>query len=76
MQGVGLRFRACYAAGQTGVTGFVRNLDDGTVEIEAEGEREEIAEFLRLIQNGRFIDIESIDEKTIPVENDRTFRRE
>lgn len=76
VQGVGLRYRAYYAAQQLGVTGYVRNLDDGTVEMEAEGEREALIKLLEMIRSGHFIDIEWIEEKTIPVQNDRTFERD
>ena len=37
VQGVGFRYRALYAAKQFGVTGWVRNLYDGTVEMEVQG---------------------------------------
>ncbi len=46
VQGVGFRFTACRAAGGPDVTGFVRNLPDGTVEVVAEGESAEIDAFL------------------------------
>ena len=67
VQGVGLRYRAYYAARSCGVSGFVRNLYDGSVEIEAEGEERAVYEMLRLIGEGHFIDIERGEEKDIPV---------
>lgn len=76
VQGVGLRYRAYYAARQLGVGGYVRNLDDGTVEMEAEGEREAISKLLEMIRGGHFIDIEWMEEKTIPVRGDRDFERD
>lgn len=40
VQGVGFRFQASWAAKRLDLTGWVRNLDDGRVEIPlAEGER-------------------------------------
>ncbi len=42
VQGVGFRYSARRAAGGFDVTGWVRNLPDGTVELEAEGERAEV----------------------------------
>ena len=76
VQGVGLRYRAYYPAQQLGVTGFIRNLDDGSVEMEAEGDRESLAKMIEIIASGHFVDIERIEEKTIPVQNDRSFERE
>ena len=38
VQGVGFRYRAYYAAMDNGVGGWVRNLPDGSVEAELEGE--------------------------------------
>ena len=37
VQGVGFRYTACHAAGGRQVTGYVRNLDDGRVELVMEG---------------------------------------
>ena len=37
VQGVGFRYTAYYAATRHGVTGFVKNEDDGSVTMEAQG---------------------------------------
>ncbi|MHC5057652.1 MAG: acylphosphatase [Planctomycetota bacterium] len=42
VQGVGFRYTARRTAGGFAVTGWVRNLPDGTVELEAQGERAEV----------------------------------
>ena len=76
VQGVGLRYRAYYAAQQLGVTGYIRNLDDGSVEMEAEGDREVLAKMLEVISSGHFVDIERIEEKMVSLQNDRSFDRE
>lgn len=57
VQGVGFRYRARNIAQQFDVVGFVRNLDDGRVQIVAEGEKDELLEFVRDIdhQMARFI---------------------
>ena len=58
VQGVGFRFTVKMVAHGFDVTGTVRNLDDGRVEMCAEGERHELEEFLKGIQDsdiGAFI---------------------
>lgn len=52
VQGVGFRFFAVNQASQYGVTGWVRNLMDGRVEIEAEGEMEKLRMFLEDVRRG------------------------
>ncbi len=47
VQGVGFRYTTLQVAKEYEVTGFVRNLDDGRVHLEAEGRRGEIEAFLR-----------------------------
>ena len=49
VQGVGFRYRANYAAKGLGLTGFVRNLYDGRVEIEVQGERDLIPRFREVL---------------------------
>ena len=52
VQGVGFRFFARDAAAREGIHGFVRNLPDGTVELEAYGDHEAIMRFERAIRRG------------------------
>lgn len=47
VQGVGFRYTTLQVAKEYEVTGFVRNLVDGRVHLEAEGERAEIEAFLK-----------------------------
>ena len=46
VQGVGFRFTAQHVAEEFAVTGFVRNLLDGSVEVLAEGPAEQVDGFL------------------------------
>ena len=46
VQGVGFRFTVQRASGGFDVTGFVKNLPDGRVELVAEGVRDEVGRFL------------------------------
>ena len=52
VQGVGFRFRVSTIAGRLPVTGYVRNLPDGCVELIAEGIRADIEELLVQIRSG------------------------
>ncbi len=74
VQGVGFRYTAKYAAESYDVSGWVKNLYDGSVEMEAEGREADIDAMLTLIGQGRYIDIEDISVKDIPPEGDRYFR--
>jgi acylphosphatase len=49
VQGVGFRMMARRVAGQFAVTGYVRNLADGNVEVVVSGEPDEIDDFLGAI---------------------------
>lgn len=73
VQGVGFRYHAMYTARNFGVTGWVRNLYDGSVEMEAEGTDEAIDNMVAAIYRGRYISVEDISVKTIPVKNSRYF---
>ncbi len=50
VQGVGFRFTAERLARRFPITGFVRNLEDGQVEVTAEGEEASLVEFLTAIR--------------------------
>ncbi|HSG27506.1 MAG TPA: acylphosphatase [Candidatus Krumholzibacterium sp.] len=52
VQGVGFRFFTRSAARRAGVGGFVRNLPDGSVEAEAQGEENELETFIKEIKKG------------------------
>lgn len=51
VQGVGFRYSSHSIARGSGVTGYVRNLPDGRVELVAEGSREDLAAVLREIRD-------------------------
>ncbi len=70
VQGVGFRWTATRAADMLGLTGWVYNAWDGSVEMEVQGDEESIAEMIRAIDRGRFIQIDAIDKEEIPVIDD------
>lgn len=51
VQGIGLRFRAKMGAQQYKLTGWVRNLDDGDVELEIQGEEAAVDAFVIYLRN-------------------------
>ncbi len=68
VQGVGFRYFALRAAARHQVTGTVRNLPDGRVEVIAEGEREAIEEFKKELATGpRLARVTRLEELDIEV---------
>ena len=52
VQGVGFRYFAYHLARELDLRGWVRNLQDGNVEIEVQGEEELLDQFLMEIKSG------------------------
>jgi len=52
VQGVAFRQSAAFEAERLGVAGWVKNLPDGRVEAEAEGERAKVEVFARWCEHG------------------------
>ncbi len=52
MQGVFFRREICFLARQLGVTGWTRNLLDGSVEVVAEGDKEAIDKLIQFCRVG------------------------
>lgn len=75
VQGVGFRYFAQKSALLYGVTGWVRNKADGSVEIDAEGEEKNIARFIGALKQGsRYSSVESADiHKVDGISGYRTF---
>lgn len=75
VQGVGFRYRAIHAADLYGCTGWVSNNYDGSVIMEIQGEESAIDNVILAIEARRYIRIENMDIKTLPVdEGERGFR--
>ncbi len=52
VQGVSFRYYTTLRAGEIGITGWVRNLPDGTVEVKAEGTRDQLDQLLVFLNQG------------------------
>ena len=72
VQGVGFRYHAHMLATQLGLTGYVKNNFDGTVESEVQGEIYLIEQFLEKIKNTGHIRIEHVAMYDMPVKKDET----
>ena len=70
VQGDGFRYRARHAAEMYGCTGWVRNEWDGSVTMEIQGTEEAIDNVILAIKRGRYVKIENMDSRTIPVESE------
>lgn len=68
VQGVGFRYHAKYAAMKTNITGWAKNLDNGDVEIEAQGENNFLESFIKLLEKGNgFAKVTSLRKTEIPL---------
>jgi acylphosphatase len=68
VQGVGYRYFAQGAADRLGVNGFVRNLPNGDVEIQAEADSRTLATFRQELEDGPpMARVTEIIESDIPV---------
>jgi acylphosphatase len=74
VQGVGFRYFAEHAANTLGLAGWVRNRDDGTVEVYALGSPEQLSELAGLLWKGpRWAEVRGVDESEAPLEKVRGF---
>jgi acylphosphatase len=74
VQGVSYRHSARTMARYLGIRGFVKNRNDGSVYIEAEGDTEALGSFVQWCRKGPdFARVEKIETQEIPVRNDSVF---
>ena len=67
VQGVGFRYRSSYLAQSMGLTGWVKNLWDGRVEMEVQGESTSIQKFLAQLKTQKYIVIRGMEIEDIDV---------
>ncbi len=67
VQGVGFRYWAVRESAAFGVTGYVRNLYDGSVEAVLEGPRDDVTDFEGVLRHGppygRIRRVDAVDEE-------------
>jgi acylphosphatase len=74
VQGVGFRYFVEHSAQELGVRGWVRNDDDGSVEVYAVGNRAQLSELAGLLWKGpRWAEVRGVDESEAPLEDHSGF---
>ncbi|HSD29091.1 MAG TPA: acylphosphatase [Vicinamibacteria bacterium] len=74
VQGVGYRYFVMREAELRGVTGYVRNLADGSVEVVAEGSDETLSDLEGRLRDGpAFSQVDSVDREAIGSRGDIGF---
>ncbi len=77
VQGVGFRWSAAREAGILGIAGFVKNMPDGNVYIEAEGTRDQLDSFVGWCKMSPGLsEVKSVTVEQCPVSGYRDFRIE
>jgi acylphosphatase len=74
VQGVGYRYFALKRAEELGLSGFVRNMPDGSVEVIAEGPDPQLSQFeARLKEGPSFARVEDVERLSLEPRGDRGF---
>lgn len=74
VQGVGFRWFVERAAAELGLAGYVRNLDDGRVEVYAAGPPARLSELAGLLRQGpRWSDVRGVEEQEAAVQHYESF---
>ena len=74
VQGVFFRQKTLERARALGVSGWVRNKPEGTVEIHAEGDPDAVEQLLRFARTGpRAAEVDHVDVSDVPVEGRQGF---
>jgi acylphosphatase len=70
VQGVGFRFFTQHLARAMGITGWVRNEYDGSVEIEAQGDEATLESFTEKVRSGpSFGNVSGLQSHSLPVKD-------
>lgn len=77
VQGVGFRYFAQRAAQEIGLSGYVRNLDDGGVEVYAIGSEEQLSNLAGRLRKGpQWAEVHGIEEQEAELRPARSFEIE
>jgi len=73
VQGVGFRYKAYYTAQSFGLTGYVRNLYDGRVEMEVQGDEAGIDQMISKLRNDRYIEWEQLSVTKMEIDPEEHY---
>ena len=74
VQGVGFRYFTQRAAAALGLCGYVRNLDDGSVEVYAIGTEGQLSELAGTLRQGpRWADVRAVEESGAEIRSFHSF---
>lgn len=77
MQGVGFRWFVEKSANELGLRGWVRNEDDGRVQVYAIGAVDQLQRLTALLYRGpRFAEVRGVEEQEAPVQQLNSFHSE
>jgi len=77
VQGVGFRWFVAKNADNIGVRGWVRNEDDGRVQVYATGTQDQLQELAALLYKGpRMAEVRGVEEQEAPMQQLSSFRSE
>lgn len=74
VQGVGFRYQATRLARGLGLTGYVKNLWDGRVELEAQGPETLVWDLVSALHRQPYIQIEDMEVSDLPLKTERGFQ--
>ena len=73
VQQVGFRYYSMTFANKNHCTGWVKNLNDGSVLMEIQGSIQQIEHVIHLLQGVQHIHIDTIQKTEIPLQQDQSF---
>lgn len=74
VQNVGFRYQTKKKADLLQITGFVKNMHDGSVYVEAEGEENDLILFIQWCYSGPFwAKVEKVKQQSAPIQNFKSF---
>lgn len=73
VQDVGFRYYSTHKARQLGLVGWVKNLDDGSVEMEVQGKESDIDKLIIFLDGHLWIRIDTMEVKNLEVIMEHDF---